>query len=186
MTTRDADTDASNERSVPPPRNADEALERARRHALAAVSEALLAARCALDAGALATLGTTSDTNEWLGAAAHWLDEAAAQAREGAGRPLAPWLDAVSDALDDEIERWETRSRQDPEARSVLRAFLGVREILWEFGLRGQRSEAPSTTSASETPSERPKPAAAGGARVRPLRTPRRSSARIERVPVEG
>jgi hypothetical protein len=164
-----------------PPRSVDEALERARGHALAAVSEALLAARAALDAGALATLGAPSDTNEWLGGAARWLEDAAAQARAGAGRPLTPWLDAVSDALDDEIERWEARSRIDPEARSVLRAFLGVREILWEFGLRGASPKPQPRAARSGEAAARP--AAAG---TRPLRTGPRSTTRLERVPVEG
>ncbi len=95
--------------------------------------------------------------------------------------------------LDDEIGRWETRGRDDPEARAVLRAFLGVREILWEFGLRPSRAErresgppepprhepsAPAATNAAdETPSDA----------LRARRAARRAPpARIERVPVKG
>lgn len=169
-------------RAMPPPRSADEALERARRHALAALAEAIAAARCVLDAAALATTGAPGEAHEWLRDAAQWLDAAAEQARRGAGRPLAPWLEAVSDALDDEIERWEARSRHDPEARSVLRAFLGVREILWEFGLRASSDDASDEARAARAAA----PAPASAPRSRPLRSTRRGPTRLERVPVEG
>jgi len=173
MTSRDR-----RERIETPPRTLEEALERARRHGLAALAESAWAARALVDAASLAASGAPSDAHEWLARATAWLDAAAEQARSGAGRPLGPWLDAVSDALDDEIERWEERSRVDPEARAVLRAFLGVREILWEFGLRvrdgADGPRAPRATPPVDT------------ARARAPRTSRPGSARLQRVPVEG
>lgn len=49
-------------------------------------------------------------------------------------------------ALEAEIKRWEQRSQTDPDARPVLRAFLGLRELLWELGLG---REAPPTKDRS-------------------------------------
>ena len=94
------------------------------------------ALRALVDAASLAATGAPSDAHAALTGASAWLDGIADQLQTGAGRLAAPWLDAVAHVLDAEIARWETRGRDDPEARAVLRAFLGVREILWEFGLR--------------------------------------------------
>ncbi len=169
------------DRREPPPRTLDEALERARRHGLAALAESASAARALVDAAALAATGAPSDAHDRLAAATEWLDAAAERA--GAGRPLGPWLDAVSDALDDEIERWEEKSRVDPEARAVLRAFLGVREILWEFGLRARDGAAASPT-ADDLRAPRATPVET--ARTRSPRAARPGGARLQRVPVEG
>jgi hypothetical protein len=166
------------ERIQPPPRTLEEALERARRHGLAALAESVSAARALVDAAALAATGAPSDAHDWLARATASLDAAAEHARAGAGRPLGPWLDAISDALDDEIERWEEKSRVDPEARAVLRAFLGVREILWEFGLRTRDGEDAPRAS-HPTPQ-------VDTARARSPRTSRPGAARLQRVPVEG
>ena len=125
------------------PRTVEEALARASVHGRAAAAEAAAALRSLLDAAAIAASGSPS--------------------REGQLRPLAEtldrvraWLDADADdargvvealqtALDEEIERWEALSREDPEARSVLRAFLAVREVLFELA---KRKPAPSDTGA--------------------------------------
>jgi hypothetical protein len=173
--------------AAPPPRNVDEALERARRHGLAALAESADAMRALLDAASLAATGAPTDAHAWLARATRWLEAASADARDGAGVPLAPWLDAVSDALDAEIERWEIRSRHDPEARSVLRAFLGVRELLWEFGLRARSQSAANVQETPRaTPTRGEAASATGAARARPPRSARRSTPRLERVPVEG
>ena len=179
---------------LPPPRSADEALARARRHALAALAESAHALRALVDAASLAATGAPSDAHAALAGASAWLDETAERMLADAGRQGAAWLDAVTHVLDAEIARWETRGRDDPEARAVLRAFLGVREILWEFGLR------PSTTAQSEpephepTRREPPRREAADpgsspreGQREHAQRPSRRApAARIQRVPVEG
>ena len=142
-TSTNADT-----RTAPPPRSADEAIARARQHALAALAESALALRALVDAASLAATGAPSDAHAALAGASAWLDQIAEQLQAGAGRRGAPWLDAVAHVLDAEIARWETRGRDDPEARAVLRAFLGVREILWEFGLRPSARRAKRTRGA--------------------------------------
>jgi hypothetical protein len=181
-------------RRMPPPRSADEALERARRHALAAVAESTHALRALVDAASLAATGSPSDAHAALAGASAWLDEIAERMQAGAGRQGAAWLDAVAHVLDAEIARWETRGRDDPEARAVLRAFLGVREILWEFGLR------PSSAARSESDPREPErreplrnsgagsgAAPRDGLQERAQRAARRApAARIQRVPVEG
>jgi hypothetical protein len=85
-------------------------------------------------------------------------------------------LSALFDALDAEIARWELRSREDPNARSVLRAFLGVREILWEISARGGEAAASSEEGSTEGGETEP---SAG-----PVRSRRRT--RVQRVRVEG
>jgi hypothetical protein len=93
-------------------------------------------------------------------------------------------MDEVAAALDAEIARWEASSRDDPEARAVLRAFLGVREILWEVGLRpltrdGAGARGPSARPAEGIDPHPPRPAESSGS----LR--RAGSRRIERVTVQ-
>lgn len=183
MTTRNG-----RDRGEPTPRTVEEALERARRHGLAALAESASAARALVDAAALAATGAPGEAHAWLARAVEFLDTTAEQASAGAGRPLGPWLDAVTEALDDEIERWEEKSRHDPEARAVLRAFLGVREILWEFGLRTSDAGARSTSDAQHAArTARASSANAPNvARARRPRTGRPAPTRLERVPVEG
>ena len=62
-------------------------------------------------------------------------------------------LPAVLDALEAEIGRWEVRARSDSNARTVLHAFLGVRDILWEF--------SPPANPAMARKGKRPKPRSA-------------------------
>lgn len=181
---------------APPPRSADEAMTRARQHGFAALAECALALRAIVDAASLATTGAPSDSNAAIAGASTWLDQIAEQLQAGAGRSGAPWLDAVARVLDAEIERWETLGRDDPEARSVLRAFLGVREILWDFGLRSSSRDSadPNVPEPAEPEDVRPSESAARGEeatldsrRARARRTsPRVSTVRIERVPVKG
>jgi len=88
-----------------------------------------------LDAGALATSGRPSAELRALAPLAALLEGLASElGRESGG--AAALVDAVADALDVEIARWEARAREDADARAVLRAFLGVRELLWELGVR--------------------------------------------------
>jgi hypothetical protein len=165
-----------------PPRTVQEALRRASTHAQASLGEAAAAMRCLLDAGSLAATGVPAGGHEALRGVAAWLERAAQLAREGDGG--GRWLDAVADALDAEVARWEARGRDDAEARAVLRAFLGVREILWEFGLRPSGDTRRPRAGARARAPEPPGAAAPPRPPLRPLqRTPR---ARLERVPVEG
>lgn len=150
----------------------EEALAQARAHARRAAAEAARAARALLDAAAIGATGVPAAGHEPLRRAARWLDELAAGAGDGA------WPAALGAALDAEIGRWEARSRTDPEARAVLRAFLGVRELLWELGLRGPgaaRGPAPERPPRDARAAEHaPRPGRTGGAR------------RLERVPIDG
>jgi hypothetical protein len=142
----------------------EEALARAGRHSRNAAAEALAATRALLDAIAIATGGAPADSHAALRGAARWLDELARQLSGSPGE--AAITRALADALEAEIARWEERARDDPDARAVLRAFLGLRELLWELGVR----PAPK-------PSESPESA-------EPAR--RRTRRRVERVPVQG
>jgi hypothetical protein len=152
-----------------PPRTVEDALARAAAHGRAAAGESALALRALLDAASLAASGAPAERHALLRRAARGLEALAAAAGGDEGR----WLAAMAEALDAEIARWEARSHEDDEARAVLRAFLGLRELLWELGLRRAR----------------PGPAAAAAPRARPTRTRpvrRSGSARLERVRVDA
>ena len=150
-----------------PPSDAREALAVAARHARAAAAEAARAARALLDAAALLSAGVPAEGHAGLRGAARWLEALASGVAPEAAAD-ASLVDALSAALDAEIARWEERAAQDPDARAVLRAFLGVRELLWELGVR------PAQTSPA---SRRAQPAAE-------RRAPQRR--RVERVRVQG
>ncbi len=153
-----------------PPESVEEALQRVRLHGRNAAAEARCAARAALDAAALATRGEAATTHPWLGRPARLLDELASELG-GGGAMADALLEAVAAALDVEIARWERRAREDPDARAVLRAFLGLREVLWEFGVR----------PGAERPAEAERPT-----RSRPRKAQRRPRARVQRVQVES
>jgi hypothetical protein len=156
-----------------PPASTAEALARARQHARAAASEALRSVHALLDAAALASFGAPSETSRLLAPLAQLLEQASLALAPDADAVSAPLLSALADALDAEIARWEARSRDDAEARAVLRAFLGVRELLWELGLR-RRDGGPEP--------------AGSPSRAAPPRAPRplRRRPRVQRVPVQG
>jgi len=168
------DADPQRERSTrasgPSPRSVEEALARAAGHARAALAETLSAVRALLDAASLAASGEPAEARRLLGPLSRTLESLAADL-DGAGRDgsLAV-LSAVAEALEAEIERWERRARDDADARAVLRAFLGLRELLWEFGVRRPAAAGPHRPG---DPGPRP------GA-------PRRARPRVQRVRVEG
>jgi hypothetical protein len=147
--------------------SAGAALARARGHARAALAEALRALEALLDAATLATGGEPAQTHRRLGPLARTLEGLAGDL-DGSSRSR-PLLAAVAEALDAEIARWELRARDDADARAVLRAFLGLRELLWEFGVRRPESAA-----------------AASPAGARPGRPARPARPRVQRVRVEG
>lgn len=157
-----------------PPSTPAEALAEARLHARRAVAEGAAALRALLDAAMLAARGAPASDGrlaplaEALERIAAWLDPESGQSGEAVLRALAEGLDA-------EIARWEAKSREDPEARSVLRAFLAVREVLFEMGTRFAPRREAAPDAPSDTEQRPPRPARA--------RRPRR---RVERVAVEG
>lgn len=159
------------------PADVAEALARARQHARGAASEAVSTVHALLDAAALATSGLPSDASRLLAPLAQVLEGLARALAPDSDAVSAPLLTALADALDAEIARWEARARDDAEARAVLRAFLGVRELLWELGLRRRErtQPAPGDTPGSSGPVDGPN-------------TPRpvRRRPRVQRIPVQG
>ncbi len=153
-----------------PPEDSAEALVRASAHARRAVAEALAGVQAVLDAAALATSGVPSEIHALLRPLAALLSGLEDRLGHSAGPLSPPLVDAITEALDSEISRWETRAQDDPEARAVLRAFLGLRELLWEFGLRRDRGHDPGGNESE----------AGRGPRVKRSRRPR-----VQRVTVE-
>jgi hypothetical protein len=186
------------------PRSVEEALAQAGTHARNAVSESLLAARSLVDAVSLALTGEAADAGASrearlpaaLAALAQAIERLAQRAR-GADASLPGSLaEALIEALESEIERWEERSASDPDARAVLRAFLGLREILWELGVRqgdetqdeDMRDEEPSASASAldETDTGRgaDDPLATQQTRDRSEDPP--SNPRVRRIQVDG
>jgi hypothetical protein len=128
-----------------------------------------------LDAASLAVSGAPSEAHRLLGPLAGILERLATELNADVGRDAAALLDAISQALDSEIVRWEERAGNDVEARAVLRAFIGLRELLWEFGVRHE-SEGDEGDS---TPRRAPRKAGRASPRGR-------KKSRVQRVPVEG
>jgi hypothetical protein len=156
---------------------AAEALERARAHARSAAGEALASLHALLDAASLAASGRPSEFHGLLGPLAKLLEGLAEQLGHH-GEPVGvPILEAITEALDAEIARWEDRAQEDPEARAVLRAFLGLREVLWEFGVRRGGQNGGGRGDEAE-------PSTAGPRTRGPVRHSRQP--RVQRVPVEG
>ena len=120
---------------APPGESAAEALARARQHALRALSEALEAGRALVDAASLAATGARASDHPLFAGADAWIAGTSQRLARGGGlgAEIGP---ALAEALDAEIARWQQRAAQEEEARAVLRAFLGLREILWEVGVR--------------------------------------------------
>ena len=176
MPTSEPPRDRKRQGEAAPPESASEALARARRHTHSAISEALAAIRALLDASSLALTGEASAANAILGPLARILEGLRAEFDGGAATGEATaLLRSIAEALDAEIARWQARAESDPEARAVLRAFLGLRELLWEFGIRRESdangSEETSTRTARKT--------------GRSAST-RRKQPRVQRVTVEG
>lgn len=174
-----ADASVEDERSrgyEAAPQSVDEALARALRHGKAAAAEVLAAGRALLDAVALATRGKATDADPLFGPVAQLMEDLEARLATNRSDATPALFSALAEALDAEIARWEERARNDAEARAVLRAFLGIRELLWEFGVRntGRAGEGEPETEAprSDRPDE-PRPAA-------------KKRRRVQRVRVEG
>jgi len=163
----------AHEGTEPPPETVGEALARARQHGRAATAEALAMVRALIEATSLAASGRPSEVGRTLGPLAKLLETLRDELGHEAGDGSPRILDSVAEAVDDEIVFWENRARNDTEARTVLRAFLGMREILWEFGVRR------SGDANGARPDEPPHPPS--------RRTEAKSrGARIQRVPIQG
>lgn len=189
-----------------PPGSIDEALRRSARHARNAVAESLLAALALLDAVSIGLAGRPAsgepareDVAHPLARLSRRIESLAAMVRaDEAGLPDA-LVRAILEALEVEIGRWEARARDDREARAVLRAFLGLREILWELGVRdgggARKQQEDEPTRATPDEEQSPSPGGRGARRAsepassdRPSgRAPgRRGRGRVQRIDVEG
>ncbi|MAE93744.1 MAG: hypothetical protein CL910_03710 [Deltaproteobacteria bacterium] len=136
-------------------------------HAQTAAAELAAALSALLDAGALMASGQIA-SNTPLAPLQRGLAGLRQRIEPDSVRDGGSLLRTVAEALDAEISRWEERSRQEPDARAVLRAFLGVRELLWELGVRVDETGEELEESPAEEPTElAPEP-------------------RIQRVAVEG
>jgi hypothetical protein len=133
-----------------------EALARASLHARRAAAEAAAALRALLDAASLFADARPAAESRWFAAVAERIDDFERSARaDDSSTPEV--LAALASALDAEIRRWEQRSRADAEARAVLRALLGVRELLWELGVRETDTERPAAPGPAEPARARPR-----------------------------
>jgi len=159
-----------------------DALARAARHARLAAAEAIAAWRALAEAGALAAAGVPTARLRGVGGLSRAAAELEAALRGGEAAGGDGLVSALADALDAEIARWEARSGEDPDARAVLRAFLGLRELLWELGVRAPRQAPPPAAPEDVPRPARPEPRRPVVAAPRG----RRAAPRIQRVPVEG
>ncbi len=164
-------------RSGSPPADVEEALQLAREHAQTAAAELAAALAALLDAGTLATRGALAAETP-LGPVQAGLLEIRRRIAPDQVRDGASLLHAVAEALDAEIARWEERSKEDPNGRAVLRAFLGVRELLWELGVR-QKQPDEAAPEADASPDE-----SGAGPTVR--QNERTATPRVQRISVEG
>lgn len=166
----------------------DESIARARRHVGNATREAFAALEAILEAGGRASGLDPGQIERLAAGVAQRLEAPLGRLREGALSPSA-LARPLDEALAREIARWEARSQHDPDARAVLRAFLGLRELLFELGMRGD-TEADSGSSAPAPAADRTtdraafrpsSPQAPDGADPRPPPRPR-----VQRFDVEG
>jgi len=118
----------------------EQALARARRHGLAAAAEAAAAVQALLDAALLAGEDTAQGG---LAALREALEGLRRRLDADGGFDAAAIFQRLASTLDEEIHRWEHKSREDDGGRAVLRALLALRELLWELRSRreSRRSE---------------------------------------------
>ena len=159
----------------------DEAIERARVHLRLASVEGLETARALMDAVTIAAGRSASAPGKTSREIAAALDDLIAHMRAGGGLSVPGGIALpLAQALDREIERWQQRSRTEPEARAVLRAFLGLRELLWELGVRVEPAADQRSNARSAGKQEEPK-------REPDAETPPRGrSPRVQRFDVES
>jgi hypothetical protein len=151
---------------IPPPDTVEEALGRSLEHARSSASEALMAARLLLDALSILLanepVARHAEHNSPIGYLASSIERWAGSLRPPEPNPNSPDFPAVLRAVEDEIERWAGRAQDDPDARTVLHAFLGMREILWELDAAPERRNVRKPARSSRASSV-PRSAAAGG-----------------------
>jgi hypothetical protein len=161
------------------------AIERAVGHAQLALSEGVASARALLDAASIGVSGGPAQDHPKLSEFAWALDRLAAALSGEAPSLRAAALSALLAAIDGEVLRWEIRSRTDDDARAVLRAFLGLREVLWEMGVRRSDAE-PEPESAQRDAHSRPKRGSAKHSQASPAKKGGPGRARVQRITIRG
>lgn len=157
----------------------DEGPRRARDHLARAALEILEAARALLGTALHASGMHAVAPDSLAGEIDRSLDALIASMRRGLPLEVSPTLSApLFRALEAEILRWETRSQSDPDARPVLRAFIGLREILWELGVR------PPAEAGRPTPPSSPADRATAPCSAQPP-AGARSTRRVQRFDIE-
>lgn len=130
----------------PPPDTVEQALAQSLQHARNSASEALMAARKLMDALSILLSNEPvvrhAQPDSPIAHLAQAIERWAGAVRGPEPEYPSPELRSILQALDAEIERWEKRASSDPDARTVLRAFLGMREILWEFNSPPRRGRS--------------------------------------------
>ena len=137
----------------------EQALGRAREHLRTSTLEGLEATRALLEAAMHASGLTATSPDSMLRQLQDQLEELISVLRNSASFALPRALaEPLSAAIDAEIKRWEQRSESDPDARLVLRAFLGMRELLWEISVRGDDPRDPAGPRPNTRPRQSPRP----------------------------
>jgi len=156
-----------------------QALDRALHHLQQIAVEGVACTRALLDAASIAILGEPAKQHPDLADLAATLDqiEAALAGEAPSFRKAA--LSKLLSAVDREIARWEDRSRRDPDARAVLRVFLGMREVLWELHARqpGSASAEPAQQSSRDAARTTSSPAEDPNAKRK---------TRVQRIEIQG
>ncbi len=131
----------------------EQALQRARTHLQNSSLEGLEAVRALAEAAVHASGQTMDSTDSLTGQIQGQIEDLISTLRGNASFVMPRAIaDPLSQAVDAEIRRWEERAKDDPDARLVLRAFLGMRELLWEFSKRGDGPPGPVASRPKRPP----------------------------------
>ncbi len=154
------------------PETLDQALARSLGHAGNSASEAVLVLRALMDALSIdlvdKTVAEHAEPDSPLAKMSEGLETWADALRIGSKNPSREAIDALLDALDHQIWQWEAKSRNDDDARGVLRAFLGIREIVWELGMAlGGRPSETKAKRGGKPRTRRAQPSRRGSSRPR-------------------
>jgi len=156
-----------------------QALERALEHAQNAAAEGVAGARDLLDAASLGVFGAPAQNHRSLGELAKLLEQIERSLSGEAPSFRNAAIRSLLAAIDREVERWEKRSDEDPDARAVLRVYLGLREILWELGVRPPRDEQ---SGSPPRPESKPRSRSTSPSRSRSRST---NGPRVQRIPIQ-
>ena len=167
----------------------EEALGRAHRHTRHSLSEGLAAAASFIEAVSIAVGSESGESHHALTRLADRIEVWREAITRRGGLLSLPLAEGLLKALDAEVARWEVRARQDPDARAVMRAILGLREILWELGVRHPPASGSDPRMSSERDADPPRSASRGAGAEGAASTPQEDGQRrrrVQRVRVQG